>query len=308
LRGLRRSSALAYEHRGQRFFAPCSLAELVNLRAAHPEATILAGNTDVGLWVTKQLRDLPEIIYVGQIAELKEIREEAGTLRIGAGASLTEAYGALARFYPEVGEMWERFASPPIRNAGTMGGNVANGSPIGDSMPGLIALGARVVLRNQARARSLPMEDLYIAYQKKVMLADEVLEAIEVPLPRASLKFRTYKVSKRFDSDISAVCAAFALDLEGDRIHECRVAFGGMAATPKRASATEAALRGQDWSEATVRAAMATLATDYKPLTDMRASAGYRLQTARNLLYRFFLETRATQALPAAQVSVFATA
>ena len=159
-----------------------------------------------------------------------------------------------------------------------------------------------------ARVRSLPMEDLYIAYQKKAMLADEVLEAIEVPLPRPSLRFRTYKVSKRFDSDISAVCAAFALDLEGDRVRECRVAFGGMAATPKRANAAEAALRGQVWSEATVRGAMTGLVTDYKPLTDMRASADYRLQTAQNLLYRFFLETRAAHPLPAAQVSVFATA
>ena len=229
-------------------------------------------------------------------------------LHIGAGATLTEAYRALAGHYPEVAEMGERFASVPIRNAGTLGGNVANGSPIGDSMPGLIALGAHVVLASRRGSRSLPLEDLYIGYQKQAMEADEVVAAIEVPLRRPRLRFRTYKVAKRYDSDISAVCAAFALDLDGERIAGCRIAFGGMAATPKRAIATEAALCGSDWTEATARAAMAALAADYTPLTDMRASAAYRMKTAQNLLYRFFLETRPTDPLPAAQVSVFAAA
>jgi xanthine dehydrogenase small subunit len=284
------------------------MADLTALRASHPQATILAGNTDIGLWVTKQLRELKEIIYIGCIDELKVIRENDGVLRIGAGATLTEAYRALARHYPEIREMWERFASPPIRNAGTMGGNVANGSPIGDSMPGLIALGATVTLRNRERSRTLPMEDLYIGYMKKAMAGDEILETIEVPLPRPSLRFRTYKLSKRYDSDISAVCAAFAIELQGDRIERCRVAFGGLAATPKRAPATESALSGEAWTEATVRAAMAALENDYTPLTDMRASAPYRAASARNLLYRFFLETRPDNPLPAAAVSVFAAA
>jgi xanthine dehydrogenase small subunit len=170
-------------------------------------------------------------------------------------------------------------------------------------MPGLIALGATVTLRNRERSRTLPMEDLYIGYMKKAMAPDEILEAITVPLPKPSLRFRTYKVSKRYDSDISAVCAAFAIDLAGDRIERCRVAFGGVAATPKRATATEQALVGKNWTEATARAAMAALETDYTPLTDMRASA-----TSRNLLYRFFLETRPDNPLPAAAVSVFLAA
>jgi xanthine dehydrogenase small subunit len=301
-----RNTAFVYEHEGRRYFAPTTLAELTELRAAHPQATILAGATDVGLWVTKQLRDLPAIIAIGQIAEVREIRTEAGMLRIGAGASLNDAYRALAAHCPECTEMWERFASVPIRNAGTMGGNVANGSPIGDSMPGLIALGARVVLASRRGSRTLPMEDLYVGYMQKAMAADEVLVAIEVPLPRPGLAFRTYKLAKRYDSDISAVCAAFALELDGDRIAGCRVAFGGMAATPKRAPATEAALHGRHWTEETVRAAMVALATDYTPLTDMRAGAAYRMRAAQNLLYRYFLETRAAKAFPADRVSVFA--
>jgi xanthine dehydrogenase small subunit len=308
LRMLARDSSLVYEHQGRRFFAPRTLAELTELRAAWPQATILAGNTDVGLWVTKQLRVLTDIIYIGQVAALREIRAAEGVLRIGAGATLNDAYRAIARHYPEVDEMWERFASIPIRNAATLGGNVANGSPIGDSMPALIALGARVALASRRGERSLPMEDLYIGYQKKAMEADEVVAAIEVPLRRPSLAFRTYKLSKRYDSDISAVCAAFALELDGERIAGCRVAFGGMAATPGRAGATEAALAGKPWTEEAVRAGMAALGTDYTPLTDMRASAAYRMKTAQNLLYRFFLETRPTDPLPASAVRVFAAA
>jgi xanthine dehydrogenase small subunit len=308
LKSLRRRESLVYAYPEQHFYAPQSLTELTRLRAAHPDSTILAGGTDVGLWITKQFRAVGDIVFIGQVAELKEIREEAGVLHIGAGVSLTDSYAALAKHYPQLTEMWERFASVPIRNAGTLGGNVANGSPIGDSMPGLIALGARVVLCNSERSRVLPMEDLYVAYMQTTMQRDEVVKAVEVPLPSASMQFRTYKVSKRYDSDISAVCAAFAIKIDRGKIAEARVAFGGMAATPKRASHTEEALAGQPWTEATLRTARAALATDYTPLTDMRASAEYRMKAAQNLLERFYLETRPGNPLPAASVSVFATA
>ena len=306
LLSIRRETSLAVEHQGQHFFAPKSLAELLKLRATHPGATILAGSTDIGLWVNKQFRDMGNIIFIGEVTELKTVRKSASTLTIGAGVPLSDAYEALKGIYPEMNEMWERFASPPIRHAGTLGGNVANGSPIGDSMPALIALGASVTLASVSGTRSLPLEDLYIAYMKNAMRPAEVLVAIDIPLPISSLQFRTYKVSKRFDSDISAVCAAFAFQLDGDRIKVARVAFGGMAATPKRAAATEAALNGQQWEEATMRAAMAALAIDYAPLSDMRASSEYRLLTAQNLLTRFYLETRSVDPLPAASVSVFA--
>jgi xanthine dehydrogenase small subunit len=308
LLAIQRDRGLEYAAAGRRFFAPRMLAELVTLRAAHPDATLLAGNTDVGLWVNKQLRDLGDIVYTGEVAELKSIVQSTESIRIGAAVTLEDAYAALARHYPELTEMWARFASPPIRNAGTLGGNVANGSPIGDSMPALIALGATVVLRSTRGPRTLAMENLYLAYQKKAMAPDEVLEAVEVPLPAANQRFRTYKISKRYDSDISAVCAAFALRLDGDTIAECRIAFGGMAPTPKRAANAEAALVGQAWTEAAARAAGAVLAQDFAPLTDMRASAAYRLKIAQNLMQRFYLETRSVEPLPASQISVFATA
>ena len=309
LKGLQRSDALAYKHGNRRFFAPRTLAQLVELRAAHPRATILAGCTDVGLWVNKQLRDIGDILYVGEVAELKRLEKRADVLVIGAAVSLTDAYAALNELYPQLREMWERFASVPIRNAGTLGGNVANGSPIGDSMPGLIALGARVVLQSVRGARTIALEDLYVDYMKKSMAPDEIVAAIEVPLPAADgLQFRTYKLAKRYDSDISAVCAAFAVRVQAGRIAHVRVAYGGVAATPKRAAATEQALLGQPWNDTTARGAMAALERDFQPLTDMRASAQYRSATARNLLYRFFLETRADGAarLAAEQVSVFA--
>ena len=303
---IRREATLCVEHGGRKFLAPRSLTELLQLRAAHPQATVLAGCTDIGLWVNKQFRDLGDVIFIGEVSELQTIRKSATTLTIGASVSLTDAYDALRYIYPEMNEMWERFASVPIRNAGTLGGNVANGSPIGDSMPALIALASTVTLASVEGSRTLPLEELYISYMKNAIEPTEVLTAIEIPLPAPGLRFRNYKVSKRFDSDISAVCAAFAIQFDGKEIRQVRVAFGGMAATPKRAAATEAAMKGHRWDEATVQSAMAALSVDYAPLSDMRASSAYRLRTAQNLLTRFYLETRPLEPLPAGSVSVFA--
>ncbi|HET7262801.1 MAG TPA: xanthine dehydrogenase small subunit [Casimicrobiaceae bacterium] len=287
------------------FHAPKTLGELVSMRAAHPDATIVAGCTDVGLWVNKAFRELGTVIYVGDVRELHAIQREGDMLRVGAAVTLEDAYRALASHYPQVTEMWERFASVPIRNAGTLGGNVANGSPIGDSMPWLIAVGASVVVRSAAGARSVALDDFYLAYMKNDLRPDEIVEAIDIPLPVDGLAFRTYKVSKRYDSDISAVCAAFALKLESGRIAGARIAYGGMAAVPRRARSAETALAGRPWDESAAHAAMAALASDFTPLSDMRASSAYRLETAQNLLWRFHLETRPANALPAAALSVF---
>jgi xanthine dehydrogenase small subunit len=307
LQPLQRETALEYTAGGKRFYAPRTVGELVQLRAAHPQALLLAGCTDVGLWVTKQMRELDEIIYLGQVDELKTIREHDGMIEIGAAASLNDAYAAVCGHYrDELSEMWQRFASLPIRNAGTLGGNVANGSPIGDSMPWLIALGSEVVLGGPGGERVLALEDFYLGYQQKDLRAGEFVQAVRVPLRRAALRFRTYKLSKRFDQDISAVCAAFSVTLEGDRVARPRIAFGGMAATPKRAAAAEAALSGRPWTEETLREAMAALEQDYAPLSDMRASSGYRLMAAQNLLRRFWLETRPHDPLPREAVNAFA--
>ena len=311
LMALRRPALASYTAGAQTFHAPRTLDELVALRAADPAALLLAGSTDVGLWVTKQMRSLGDIIYLGHVDALKTVQAVGDMLEIGAGVTLDDAYRAVCRHYPEqLSEMWQRFASLPIRNAGTLGGNVANGSPIGDSMPWLIALGSEVVLCGPDGERTLALEDLYVGYQQKDLRGDEFVRAVRVPLPHSfgnqGVAFRTYKLAKRFDQDISAVCAAFAFTFDGDVIQSARIAFGGMAATPKRAARAEAVLTGRAWNEATVTAAMAALTDDYAPLSDMRASSTYRMQTAQNLLRRFWYETRLDAPLPAHAVNAFA--
>ena len=309
LRALQRDAGASYTAQGRTFHAPRTLDELLALRAAHPQVTLLAGATDVGLWITKQLRELGDIIYLGHVRALQQLSADSGDgmLDIGAGVTLEDAYNALCAHYPaQLGELRQRFASLPIRNAGTLGGNVANGSPIGDSMPWLIALGSTVVLHGPDGRRELPLEAFYLDYQKKDLRPGELVTAVRVPLPRAGVQFRTYKLAKRFDQDISAVCAAFAFMLDGDTVVDARIAYGGMAATPRRAPRAEAALTGLRWHEANLRVAMDMLAQDFAPLSDMRASSSYRLQAAQNLLRRFWLETRTDAPLAVDEVNVYA--
>ncbi|HEX7683272.1 MAG TPA: xanthine dehydrogenase small subunit [Trinickia sp.] len=289
-----------------RFWAPTSIEAFAQLRVEHPDACVLAGSTDIGLWTTKQLRDLGDLLYVGRVPELATVERGAAVLTIGAAATLEDAYAALVVDYPELAELGKRFASLPVRNAGTLGGNVANGSPIGDSMPALIALDTRIELRRGRETRELPLDAFYLGYQKTALREGEFVVALHVPRPGPALRFRTYKVSKRYDQDISAVCAAFALEIADGGIARARLAFGGMAATPKRATQAEAALGGSQWNEETVRRAMDALALDYQPLTDLRASSGYRMTVARNLLWRFWLETRDDAPLALAEVDAFA--
>ncbi|MFM0381842.1 xanthine dehydrogenase small subunit [Paraburkholderia dipogonis] len=308
---LERKDTFHYQHAGQQFDAPRTVDALAKIKEAEPGARILAGSTDIGLWVTKQMRELGNIVYVGQIAELQKLETNDDWIEIGAGVTVEKAYAEIARQYPELTEMWQRFASLPIRNAGTLGGNIANGSPIGDSMPGLIALGAHVIVRGGEIEREMPLEDLYLAYQKKDMAEHEFVVGLKVPTrtgARKNLQFRTYKLSKRFDSDISAVCAAFSFIADGNVIREPRIAFGGMAATSKRAAHAEAVLRDAEWHEATAQAAMLALGNDYAPLSDMRATSSYRLEAAKNTLYRFWLETRPNNPLPKSALDVRAVA
>jgi xanthine dehydrogenase small subunit len=307
--------AATRDGRTDTFHAPATLGELAALRERLPGAQLLAGSTDVGLWVNKQFRDLGDIVFVGGVDEMKAVEErgagETAELYIGAGASLEEAWRALVERVPPLADVWLRFASPPIRHAGTMGGNVANGSPIGDSPPVLMALDAQVELRRGARVRRLPLAEFYVGYMKNSLEAGEFVQGIAVPLPALRRHVRAYKISKRFDSDISALCAGFAIEFEAQGasgepiVKAVRLAFGGMAATVCRAARAEAALVGQPWTPSAVAAAQAALAEDFKPLSDLRASAAYRLKVAQNLLQRLWLETRADDPLPNAAVSVW---
>jgi xanthine dehydrogenase small subunit len=308
LQGLQRDTMFSYTHDGQTFHAPRTLAEMTALRAAKPTATILAGSTDVGLWVTKQMRNLGDVIYTRQVPELHRIASVDGMLEIGAAVALDDAYKAVLELYPNdsLHELWQRFASQPIRSTGTLGGSVANGSPIGDSAPWMIVLGAKIVLRSDKGQRILLLQDFYLDYMKKDWQPGEFVEAVRIPQPRIGQQFRTYKLAKRYDQDISAVCAAFSLDFDDGVVCNARIAYGGMAATSRRAPQAEAAINGQPWNEATLRAGMDALARDYTPLTDMRASANYRMRTAQNLLRRFWMETRPEDAIPSTYVNAYA--
>ena len=290
---------------GDRFHAPSTLDELAALREANPKAQLLAGSTDVGLWVNKMFRPLGDIIFVGTVDEMKQIVENDSELVIGAGASLEAAWAALTRRVPALTDVWLRFASPPIRNAGTMGGNVANGSPIGDSAPVLIALDAQIELRKGTRVRRMLLADFYVDYMKNRLEAGEFVQGIAVPLAAMQRQVRAYKISKRFDCDISALCAGLAIELDGETVKAVRLSYGGMAGIVKRAAKAEAALVGQPWTQASVNKAKTALAEDFKPLSDMRASADYRMQVAQNLLQRFWLETRTESPLASTATSVF---
>lgn len=289
------------------FHAPKTLAQLAALREQKPRAQLLAGSTDVGLWVNKQFRDLGDIIYVGDVAELKTIEDRKDELYIGAGASLESAFAALVERVPSLSEVWLRFASPPIRHAGTMGGNVANGSPIGDSPPVLMSLDAQIELRRGEVVRRMPLPEFYLDYMKNQLQPGEFVQGLAVPHAAMRRQVRAYKISKRFDCDISALCAGFAIELEAgsDTVKAVRLAFGGMAATVKRAANAEAALVGKPWTQASVATARLALAQDFKPLSDMRASADYRLLVAQNLIQRLWLETRAEEALSIEETSVW---
>jgi xanthine dehydrogenase small subunit len=270
---------------------PADVADLARLRAELPEATVIAGATDVGLWATKALRPIGPAIFIGHLEQLRRIEETEEGVRFGAGVSYSEAYATVARRWPQLVELWDRIGGEQVRNMGTLGGNVANGSPIGDTPPPFVALGATLRLRSRDGARDLPLEAFFLEYGRQDRRADEVVESLFVPALPEGAAFACYKVTKRLDEDITAVCGAFRLSFAEGRIAEARLAYGGMAGTPKRAAAAEAALAGRAWSEAAAAAAMEALEADFTPLTDWRATAGYRMLVAKNLIRRFWLET-----------------
>jgi len=276
-----------------RFFAaPASEETLAALYAQHPDATLVAGCTDVGLWITKGMAELEKIIWLGRVSGLDRIEDTADALTIGATATHSAAFASLGSIDPDLGELMRRFGSAQVRASGTVGGNIANGSPIGDLAPALVALGSMLELRRAEGVRAIPLDSFFIAYRKQDRLPGEFVRRVTVPKLKANEAFRAYKVSKRFDEDISAVMGAFKFTLDGRRIAEARVAFGGMAGIPKRAEATEAALAGLSLDDpASWGDAMAAVARDYQPLDDHRASAAYRATVARNLVFKALSET-----------------
>jgi xanthine dehydrogenase small subunit len=267
-------------------FRPADSDALAEWYLANPEAVLVAGATDVGLWVTKQLRELRPVAFLGGVADLQGIEVQGGQLHVGACVTIAALQAAVAESLPSFGELLRRYASVQIRNAATIGGNIANGSPIGDGPPALIALGATLHLRRGDEMRSMALEDFFLEYRKQDRKPGEFVAGVSFPEFAPAL--RCYKISKRFDQDISAVCGCFNVTVDAGVVTSARIAFGGMAGVPKRASLAEAALVGKAWSLAVVEAAAGAMAGDFAPLSDMRASAAYRMLTAQNLLRRYF--------------------
>ena len=308
LQQLRESPALHYQAHdtafgaARRFSAPRSSDELAACLAQDPQARVLGGATDIGLWTNKAHRDVGHLVFTGAAADLSAVHEQDGWLRIGGAASLEQAWSQLASHWPVLGDLWRRFASPPVRHAGTLAGNVANGSPIGDGPPVLMALQARLVLRQGAQRRTVPLDAFYLGYQRSALQPGEFIEWIELPLPRPHHVVRAWKISKRYDSDISALCGGFGLSFDESDAGTLRavvLAFGGMAATVQRAHTAEQALLRHGWNEAGMQAAQAALAQDFKPLSDLRATADYRLEAARGLMQRLWWSVGPNGAAPA---------
>ena len=285
------------EFEGRHFFAPRSASELSRLLTEYPEAVMVAGATDVGLWITKQQKQMDVLLHTSNVLELQELRidEEQNRLEIGAALSYSDVMDALCLHYPDLRPLLTRLGAVQVRNAGTIGGNIANGSPIGDMPPPLIVLQARLVLRSAAGTRELDLEDFFVGYGKQDLQPGEFVEKVLLPLPRDGQIFRAYKLSKRFDQDISSVCAAFALELDDGEVAAIRICYGGMAAVPARANRAENALLGRAWSSENIESASLAMADDFEPLTDWRASSEYRMLAAQNLLQRFYLETSGSE-------------
>jgi xanthine dehydrogenase small subunit len=292
LEALREGGTVDIGEGRNRLIVPASVDDLAEIYAASPGGTLVSGATDVGLWVTKFMRDIGPMIYIGHLTELQSISESDGALTLGAGVTYTQARASVVKHFPQLAELWDRIGGGQVRNAGTVGANIANGSPIGDTPPPFIALGAHITLRRGSERRDVKLKDFFIAYGKQDRQPGEFVESVTIPYLPAGEKFACYKVSKRKDEDISALCGAFRVFVNDDGVvGMVRIAFGGMAATPKRAKVVEDALLGKPWTAATVEAALPAFTQDFQPLTDMRASKEYRMLAAQNLLRRFQLET-----------------
>ena len=281
---------IAYSFDNKVAFSPTNSDELSQILLAHPDAHILAGGTDLALQVTQFNRELEKIIYIGNVTDIKTINETDSHIEIGANVSLTDAYSTLSSYFPSFGQLLHRFASLQVRNQATLGGNIANASPIGDAPPLLIALNASIVLRRGQDIREMQLEDYFVNYKVTKQQAAEFVQTIRIPKPEKNERFEAYKVSKRIDDDISAVCGAFNLTLENEVVRDIKVAFGGMAAIPARAKNCEKALLNKAFSQETIQQAMQALADDFQPISDFRASKEYRSEIAANLLYRFYTE------------------
>jgi len=278
--------------KGNEFVSPATLAEVADYLVKHPTTTLLAGSTEIGLQVNKQFKRPDHIMYLGNVAELRRVGETPKAWRIGAVVSLATVEGLIAEAYPDFAEVLRRFGSPPIRSTATLAGNIANGSPIGDSMPCLMALGATLVLRRGDKTRTVALDQFYTGQKSNVLQAGEFIEAVELPKPVAGQVFRAHKVSKRFEQDISATCAAIAYTLQGGKLSAVKLAYNGLAPSPCRAPRLEAVLEGQSPQDVKAADLDAAIAASFVARDGLRATWAYRSLVARNLVLEFIEEQK----------------
>lgn len=286
------AAPLDYRGGGGRLFAPHALADALAFRAGHPDARVLAGGTDLGLQVTKKGERLNRLLSLARVAELHRLEEGAGRIRIGAAASYGRVLPVLAARHPGIVPLLRRIGATQVRAMGSVGGNLGTASPIGDTMPALIALGAEVEVAGPGGRRRVAVEDFVTGYRTTELRADELITAVEIPDLEPGTRFAAYKIAKRVDQDISTVLAAFALRLDrSGRVAMFRAGYGGMGPRPIRARAAEEAVIGREWNEAVVAAAREALDAETSPMSDFRGSREYRALVAGNLLTRFLYET-----------------
>ena len=287
------------------FYIPTNLKELKNHLLQNPDATIVCGGTDLSLEITQRHQRFSSIVYLHKVAELQIITETKNEIMIGAAVPLTKVFSIFEKNYPDFGLLLQRFASQQIRNLASFGGNLANASAVADTPPALLVWDACFVLAKGAKTRTIPAKDFFIGYKKTLLQKGEFIEQIQIPKPKKNQYFRIYKISKRIDDDISALCGAFNLELDSKgSIAKIAIAFSGMSAFPKRAAATERALIGKLWEEKTILATMKTLQKDYSPISDLRATKEYRNAVSQNLLYKFYLETKTENSKPPTNKSI----
>ena len=282
-------ASIAIYRKDKRYFAPQYVSELKKILKRNINSQLLSGGTDLSLVVTKDKKDIDSIIYMNSIKELNYIKNNNQYIEIGATTPLSELELYIKKYYPDFNKILRRYGSVQIRNVATVAGNIATASPIGDTLPLLLALNSTVVLQGIKKSKILPINDFFISYRKTKLKVGQFIHSIRIPIFNKRV-FKAYKISKRFDDDISSVCAAFNLAIENKKIKDIKIAYGGMAAIPKRATYCEKALLNSSITKETIDKAKSALEKDFKPISDMRASGKYRRIIAKNLLEKCFLE------------------
>ena len=278
-------------NKNKKYFAPRTVIELKKIIKTNPNLKFLSGGTDLALIVTKQKKDIENIIYLNSIDELNYIKENNKYIEIGATTPLRKFELFIKKYYPDFNTILKRYGSIQIRNIATIAGNIATASPIGDSLPLLLSLDASICIENFNSKTILSLKDFFISYRKTKLKKGQFISSIRIPIYKKNI-FKAYKISKRIDDDISSVCASFNVIIVNKRIKNIKIAYGGMAPIPKRAIHCEKILLNSDFSEEVILKAQISLETDFQPINDMRASKNYRMEIAKNLLLKCFTEIK----------------